>query len=315
MTRRLAVSGARLAAALVLGAAVAPPCVARAQPPVWIAKGAHARILIFGSVHLLPAGLDWRPPALTAALSTAKALTFELPIDEHTDREAARLVKARGLFPKNDGLLAHLSPDQIERLFRATRMVGASAPALERMRPWLAELTLSLLQDAQAGALAARGVEQEVQALAPTGARRLALETPARQIDVLAGASLQDQIAALDVTLKEIVEKPNSYCKIVDEWLTSDLAGLQTDALEPLRRASPALYRRLITDRNRRWVRQIRRQLAGAGEGVVIVGVGHLLGPGGVPDLLRAAGVDVTGPIPPPPTSGAPVSAGTIDRD
>ena len=64
----------------------------------------------------------------------------------------------------------------------------------------------------------------------------------------------------------------------------------------PLWKASPTLYKRLITERNARWADQLRRRLKGRGVVIVIVGMGHLIGPQGVPARLRAMGVAVDGP-------------------
>ena len=137
-----------------------------------------------------------------------------------------------------------------------------------------------------------------MQNLAPPQIRRRAFETPSDQISVLAEATTVDQVASLDETLKDIVERPDMYQRVVDEWMAGDLAGLEADALAPLRRVSPALYDRLITQRNQRWAKVIAAALSHKGSSVVVVGAGHLVGPGGVPALLRAAGLKVEGPLP-----------------
>ena len=165
------------------------------------------------------------------------------------------------------------------------------------MRPWFAEVTLSLLVDARAGAVVSQGVEEQIETLAPPTARRRSFETARQQIAFLADAAMADQVAALDETLREIEERPWAYGRVVDEWMAGDLKGVAADALEPLRRASPTIYRRLITDRNRRWAGALQRRLSRPGTVVVIVGMGHLVGPGGVPALLRAGGVKGEGPI------------------
>ncbi len=174
--------------------------------------------------------------------------------------------------------------------------VGVSGSALERLKPWLAEVTLSLLDDERSGAAAGRGVEQQIQALAPASARRRAFETPGQQIGFLAGAPLADQVASLDATLKEIEDQPDMYRRVLNGWMAGDLGELRADALDSLMAASPTLYRRLISARNRRWTRIIEARLSGAGDVVMVVGAGHLIGPDGVPERLRAAGVPVDGP-------------------
>jgi uncharacterized protein len=60
---------------------------------------------------------------------------------------------------------------------------------------------------------------------------------------------------------------------------------------------APASYRRLIIERNARWARLLARVARNQpGVTVVVVGAGHLVGPAGVPSLLRARGFRVEGP-------------------
>nr|MBA3812493.1 TraB/GumN family protein [Caulobacteraceae bacterium] len=269
---------------------------ASAQPPVWTIRGARGAALLFGSVHLLPTGLDWRPRALTQAVSEADELWFELPIDQATNAEAVRLASRRGILPRGERLSDHLTADQNARLGRVAASLGVARAGFETMRPWFAEVTLSLLVDERAGAAASQGVEAQIETVAPPTARRRSFETARQQIAFLADAAMADQVAVLDETLREIEERPDSYGRMVGEWMTGDLKGLAADALEPLRRASPTTYRRLITERNRRWAAALRRRLARPGAIVVVVGMGHLVGPDGVPALMKAGGAQVEGP-------------------
>jgi hypothetical protein len=164
------------------------------------------------------------------------------------------------------------------------------------MRPWLADVTLSLLQDAQANATPSLGVEEGIRTMSPPGASQRAFETANEQVDLLAGAPVLDQIASLDGTLRQISKDPQAFSRILDDWSVGDVKALQKDALEPIMEASPRVYRRLITDRNRRWAETLAQRLDGTGEAVVVVGMGHLIGSDGVPALLRAKGFRVSGP-------------------
>ena len=269
---------------------------ASGQPPLWVVHGRHTTIFLFGSVHILPSGLDWAPAKLLGALPKARELWFELPIDQSTDVAAANLIRTLGYLPPGDRLSNHLTATEETRLRRVGAKFGLDAEMLESMQPWWAEVTLSLKADDLEGATASHGVEQQLQGLAPPSARRRAFETPAEQIGFLAGASMSDQIASLDETLREIEEDPGSYKRMLDGWMSGNVQELTTDALDPLRTASPALYQRLITERNRRWAVTIRNRLAGRGTMVVVVGMAHLIGPEGVPAQLRAAGITVDGP-------------------
>lgn len=285
-----------LVAACVAAGACLTAGAAAARPPVWVVHGKDTTIVLFGSVHVLPAGLDWPPPALTDALGKADELWFEIPITPAAQQQAGALTQSRGPFPPNDALSNHLTPAQSARLRRVAQTLSLSTLALDRMRPWLAEVTISLAMDARYGASASEGVESRVQALAPPTARRRAFETVPQQIGFLAGSPLDTQIASLDETLGEIEDKPETYDKVIADWMAGDAAAIRTDALDPLLTAAPVLYRRLIVERDQRWTRIIRQRLKGHGTVVMVVGVGHLVGPDSVPAMLRAQGIAVDGP-------------------
>ena len=59
-----------------------------------------------------------------------------------------------------------------------------------------------------------------------------------------------DQLASLKVSMAELEAEPDGYDQLVRAWLDGDTAKLDREALEPLRAASPTLYRRLVSERN-----------------------------------------------------------------
>ncbi|MBS0410051.1 MAG: TraB/GumN family protein [Proteobacteria bacterium] len=286
----------RLLAGCLAAALWACAGAAAAKPPVWVVRDKDSTIILFGSVHVLPAGLDWTPDQLAEALPKADDLWFEIPITPQTQEQASALTQKLGPFPPSDSLSNHLTPAQGQKLRRVAGRLSLSTLALDRMRPWLAEVTVSIAMDARVGANASDGVEQRIQALAPPTARRRAFETVSQQIGFLAGAPMDTQIASLDETLSEIEDRPETYDKVIADWMAGDTAALKADALDPLKKAAPVLYRRLIVERDTRWTRTIRQRLRGHGLTVIVVGVGHLVGPDSVPAMLRAQGVTVYGP-------------------
>jgi uncharacterized protein len=285
-----------LSAALGLGLGLGASSPAHAKPPVWIVRSAHATLVLFGSIHLLPAGLDWRPAMLDDALTSADEVWFELPITVKAGDEAAAASLARGALPKDKRLTAMLSADDTERLVQASITLHCLPESIDRMQPWMAELTLSVAEDARSGADASSGVEDQIEAQAGPALLRRSFETAGQQIEFLAGAPVKDQLASLNWTVGEIDGDPGSYQRVVDEWMAADLIGLKRDANDPLQRVAPRLYERLIVGRNRRWADKLATRLKSPGKIVVVVGIGHLIGPDGLPALLRARGLDVEGP-------------------
>lgn len=269
---------------------------ASARPPIWVVRDADSELVLFGSVHVLPPGLDWRPPALDAALAKADDLWFELPIDAASEAKVGQLAAARGMLPPDQSLSRMLSPDGAQRLERAAADLGVSMAVLDRLEPWFAEVALAGAQFMKSGADANSGVEKTLAASAPASAARKAFESPEEQIAIFDAAPLPEQIASLEESLRELERNPRAYDELVAVWMAGDLKALDDDALGPIRKAAPGLYARLVTQRNERWIKAIRARMDGSGKTVVVVGVGHLVGADGLPMRLRALGYEVEGP-------------------
>jgi uncharacterized protein YbaP (TraB family) len=284
---------ARLFLPLVL---LLAPAAASARPPVWIVRDADSTILLFGSVHILPPALDWRPPELKAALAQADDVWFETPFDEAGMLAAQNAAAAKGLFPDGESLSALLKPRDLKRLQKVTSTYNLSLDYLDRLKPWYAAVVLEVAIDQKAGGDRAEGVERQLYDAAPARAKRKAFETPEQQIGFFADAPLKDQLASFNETVKEAADAEKEYRELVDAWMSADLKKLDEEAVQPLRKASPTLYATLVSDRNARWTEQLLQRLHGSGNTVVVVGVGHLVGKDSVPNRLRALGVEVDGP-------------------
>jgi uncharacterized protein YbaP (TraB family) len=281
---------------LGLAAALALALPARAEPPVWVVRDADSEVVLFGSIHVLPPGLKWRPKALDAALARADDVWFELAMDPATQAEVAREAGQRGVLPPGKSLFALLPAADAALMLRVADAYHMDKSTLDRLEPWLAEVALAGAAYRTAGADTDNGVELTLNAAAPASAKREAFETPADQMRFFDEAPLSEQIASLRETLDELDSDPEAFMKLVRAWMAGDTNGLDREALEPMRKASPGLFRRLVTERNEAWIRILDARLKGHGRTVVVVGVGHLIGAGGLPARLRALGYSVTGP-------------------
>ena len=269
---------------------------AAAEPAVWVVRGKAATVVLFGSVHLLPPGLNWEPERLKKALASAQDVWFEIPIDDAANLAAGQAAIRAGLQPEGSTLRGQLSTRDQARLARAALVCGLPVEGLDRLKPWFADVTLSVASYRMAGAAVEDGVERQVSASLPASVQRQAFETPAEQIGYLSAAPVADQVASLRETLDELDQGPVSYQRLVRAWMAGDARALRREALQPMMSQAPGVYKSLVSDRNNRWVETIARRLNGSGEAVVIVGVGHLVGPDGVPALLRRRGFTVEGP-------------------
>jgi len=286
----------RLPALIAAAVALLAACSAHAEPPVWVIRDADSTITLFGSVHILPKGQDWQPEALKRAIAGADDLWFEVPFDDASRQASGETLVRRGMLLEGQSLTAIMAPADVERLRRIAPGLGQPVAYFDRMAPWLADVFISQLYVSAHGGDLQAGVEEVLNHQAPPGARRRAFETADQQISTLADAPRADQLASLAETLRSIEEEPGDFDAIVGQWMRGDTAGLIHEALDPLQKTAPGMYERLIRARNAAWVPIIRDRLAGSGDTVMVVGVGHLVGPDSVPAMLRARGIRVDGP-------------------
>jgi uncharacterized protein YbaP (TraB family) len=278
----------------VIAALLVPTC-ALAEPPVWTIHDQDSTIVLFGSIHILP-NIDWRPKALDEALAKADDLWFEIPLDDAAQLAASQGAIQRGILPEGQSLAALLDAKDQARLTRICAKLGLPLANVDRLQPWLADATLSDVLLSSQGAVANQGVEQTLQHQVPATMSRRAFETADQQIAMLSGASRAAQLASLKDTLRSIEDDPNAFNRLVGLWMKGDAKGLDKEAVEDLRHISPELYDIMLKRRNAAWVDQIIARLKGSGETVMVVGVGHLVGPDSVPAMLRARGIKVEGP-------------------
>jgi uncharacterized protein YbaP (TraB family) len=283
----------RIFAVLVL---LLAPAEALALPPVWVVHDHDSTITLFGSVHLLPPGVDWRPPRLKQAVAEADDVWFEAPMDEAGLAAASQAALADAFLPEGRKLSSLLSPAGRARLAKTAALFGVPVDQFERLQPWYAELMIEGALFRRLGLQGADGVEEQLWGGLPPAAKRVTLETPAEQIELFAGAPLEEQAASLEQTLKDVPHARRDYDVLLKAWLDGDVRTLDREVVRPLQRSSPGLYQRVVAQRNARWVKAIEARMSGSGHTVIVVGMGHLVGRDGVPAQLRAAGYQVDGP-------------------
>jgi len=146
------------------------------------------------------------------------------------------------------------------------------------------------LQYMQIGFDPQEGVEQQLQKKAQADGKPISgLETIDEQLGVLEGMSYPDQAKFLDMIVVDMHDVEGETQAVVTAWRSGDAAKLSS-LLSDEYKSFPALYRLLVSDRNRHWVPQIEKLLHGSQDYFVVVGALHLVGDGGLLELMRLDG-------------------------
>ena len=289
--KRLIVS----AAAALLGLAGAPaearetpPAGAVPGPALWRVTDADTTIYLFGTVHALPQGKEWFDARIERAFAASDEMVTEVDLSDQAASTAA--MQSAGLLPEGTSLRDLMAPDNRMQFEAALVGLGLPVESLDRMEPWLASLTMSLLPLLRQGYRTDSGVEMALSGRAE-GKQRGALETIAQQIDLFDGMPMDAQLTFLDKTVEAIPEAKTSLDAMVAEWIEGD-----ADSLAELLNAElddPVLYARLLTQRNANWAEWVKWRLQQPGTVFVAVGAGHLAGKQSVQRLLKRRGVKV----------------------
>jgi uncharacterized protein len=280
----------RLLALCLLGGLILPGLAAQAASPVWVVRGPHNTLYLAGSVHLLPAQDSALPPAFDRAYRASSRLVMELDLGKLDPLEAGNWILQHGALPAGTTLREVVGQPLWERTRAAAAELGMPAAMFDGQAPWVVGIELADLEFVRLGLDPQQGVEEQLVARARADGKPTAgLESLDEELGGLAALPRAEQVRMLDQTLDELKETPEQLRDVVGAWRRGD--GRQLAALLSHEYASfPALYRELVTARNQRWLPQIEALLREPEASLVVVGSLHLVGEGGLLELLRRDG-------------------------
>jgi uncharacterized protein len=259
--------------------------------PLWELTHEGRTLYLLGSVHLLRPDVYPLDDAIYAAFNEAEVVAFELDFDEMM--AAAPLMMQRGTYDDGRTLRQVLPADLYAELEAQVRETPLPMEVVERMKPWMASLTLSSLVLQQGGFEAAAGIDLHFHQRARAADMEIiGLETMEDQIDVFERMSEEAQVAMLHSTLEELDGTVAQLDAATELWRRGDTDGLAEMFVEQMG-DQPEAMERLLFARNRAWIPQIEALLQRPETAILIVGVGHLAGEQNVIDLLRERGYEV----------------------
>ena len=277
------------ATAPVAASSMAPP-----KPLLWKVSDKDNSLYLIGSFHLLQTDGYQLSSDIYRVFNDAQNVVFEVPPSELTDPALA--VKMQQLAGYADGRsLSQVLPSDVRD--RMSKMLGAEhLKQMETMEPWFINLGLLIGISQQLGFKPEQGLDLHLARQAEAAKKPVSgLETVDRQLQVLDGAPMDEQIAGL----RDFFSKPAEVPKLLQEthaaWRNGDVERLNALVIDEVRKETPVTYRMVNTERNDAWVPQLQKMLDDSKQGnvLVVVGAMHLLGEDGVVEKLRAKGFQV----------------------
>jgi uncharacterized protein YbaP (TraB family) len=274
---------------LLLAAAPAPK---QAHPALWKLSDADTTIWLFGTIHALPAGYQWRDPAIEAAMEQADTLTLEIVLDEDPAK-LGTILWSTGFAPGQPPLAERVPADKRARLEVLAKESGLPRETLDRMESWATAIVLTGVAMREIGIGAEDGVERQLTTFFRGKNEPVdGLETPAQQLGFFDQLPEASQRSFLVATLDSPAKARKEFDEMIAAWGKGDTAAMaRAFAEDP--EFTPELRELLVHRRNAAWAEALQARMAKPGTGFVAVGAGHLAGKDSLIAMLKAKGLKV----------------------
>jgi uncharacterized protein YbaP (TraB family) len=261
--------------------------------PLWKATRDGRAVYLYGTIHVARWSWMYPGPHLRRALQASDVIALELDL---TDPDVlARLQKAVLRTPESPVLPAPLEKRLLAGMAAACLAPAAFAP----LRPEMQAVTLEVMQGRAFGLFPEFGIDNNLAQLARgMGKPVRSLETPESQAALLVSDDPAETARAVDAVLDELEggRAPAMLKRLAGDWVRGDVDDIAAYASwcgcldTPEQRED---FDKLIRDRNPLMADRIV-QWHGQGQSLfVAVGTLHLVGPLGLPALLKARGFQV----------------------
>jgi uncharacterized protein YbaP (TraB family) len=260
---------------------------------LWSIETGKNTLYLLGSFHMLTRSSFPLSKEIENAYNDSQKIVFETDLNALNAPEFQTKMMTLGLYPDGQGLEQNVSEQTYRLLEEKVLAVGLPMAQFSRFKPWLGALTLTVIELQKLGFDPNYGVDSYFFAKAKKDRKEVTfLETVEYQLELFTGLSRGEEESFLRQTLKDLKVVETMFPEMVSAWQNGDV-----DKLESILRISfeqhPDIYNRLVSQRNRRWIRQIENLLEQDDNVLVIVGAAHLVGSENILGLLKNKGYEL----------------------
>ena len=219
---------------------------------MWVVRDADSEVYLFGTLHLLQDGADWRTPAFEKAYERADAVWFETRVD--ADPAATRALMAKYAVDPDSRLTGKLSPRALKAFKPLLRKEKIAIEHVETLRPWAAAMMLSVQPMQSRGYSVERGADAVITRAATTAAKPVrTFESFEDQIRFLAELPEVAAVQYLEDVIEEQANPRGEAWTLQQAWIDGDIDILADALVDDMRRNRPQLYEVLLKRRNEAW--------------------------------------------------------------
>jgi len=236
--------------------------------------------------------IPWPKPLMKPTIK-AKKVVFETDLEAMMNPEVQAKMMVMGLYPEGQTLFQNISEEMRSSLKKKMTDLGMPMEHFGRFRPWFMAVTLTALELQRLGFSPDYGIDLHFYRKTGTDQKEIGFLEPVEfQLDLLGNMNAYDQNAFLGQTLKDLDVAAQMADDMLKNWKKGDADSLYAILFKSFE-DFPQIENRLLGRRNVDWVKKIEAMMAEDKNIFVIVGAGHLIGPGSVVALLKEKGYKV----------------------
>lgn len=200
---------------------------------------------------------------------------------------AQREMFTRCMLPAGQTINDILKPKTIELLDKCSKNVGMNIIAFKRYKPWMILMVLSAKKLDSLGFSPKNGLDFHFYKKAVSLNKKIiGLETMNEQLALFDNITGSDQDVFVKQGLEDFMTLGDNINEIIKAWKIGDLEKLNKILLKNMHKY-PKLFNILILNRNKKWIKKIKKIMKSGKTTMIIVGAGHLSGKGGLVQLLK----------------------------
>jgi uncharacterized protein YbaP (TraB family) len=288
----LVLAGLAVAAQLVAqGAAVTSAPTPAKKAMFWKVSSGDKVAWLLGSIHVGSKSMYPLPKEIEDAFERSTALLVEIDLNHVDLRKMQMLVFQTGLYGGDETLWDHVSPETRQRLEAFCEKYGLPTMAMSKMKPWAAAMMVSTLPLMKSGMEMNLGIDKYFLDKAEKANKRVVeIESADEQMKLVSGITAEMLEKSVAASSKQ---DPEEYGKRLQQaWVSGD-TGQMEKIMQEQTSDAVEFAKAMVEDRNLHMADVAEQFLKGKDQAFVVVGAGHMVGPGGVVRLLEKRGYNV----------------------
>ncbi len=250
-------------------------------------------IFLLGSLHVLKSDAYPLAKAINEAYNQSQKVVFETDLEAMMNPAVLAKMMAMGLYPEGQTLFQNISDEMGSSLKKKMVDLGMPMEHFGRFRPWFMAVTLTALELKRLGFSPEYGIDLHFYGKASSDEKETGFLEPVEfQLELSGNMNAHDQKASFFQSPEQHDVAAQMADDMLKNWKKGDADSLYSILFKSFEEF-PQIENRLLLRRNIDWVKKIEALMAEDKNIFIIVGAGHLIGPGSVVALLKEKGYKV----------------------